>query len=106
MKINHVTITAALLLSIAVLLSQQTSVAASQRLEALEQVNRLSRDLAPFPDFFQEGRDKFEREIQLIDRIQNDSSTEPLLKIHVNSQTEIDRLPQLEPNDLQQSQPK
>jgi hypothetical protein len=105
MKISHISIATALLLSMPVLLSQQTSAVASQELQTLQQVNRLSRDLAPFPDFFQEGREKFEREIQLLNQRQNASSTEDILKIHVDSQAEIDNLPQFKPNHLQQSQP-
>ena len=105
MKISHISIATALLLSMPVLLSQQTSAVASQELQTLEQVNRLSRDLVPLPDFFQEGREKFEREIQRLDQRQNASSTEDILKIHVNSQAEIDNLPQFKPSNLQQPQP-
>ena len=104
MKITHVTTATGLFLSMALLLSHQTSAVANQELQTIEQLNRLSRDLAPFPDFFQEGREKFEREIQLIEQRKNPASTEDILKIHVNSQAEIDNLPQFKPKDLQQPQ--
>jgi hypothetical protein len=72
--------------------------------------DQLSRDAAPFPNFFQSGQENLEREIQLLYKRQNalSASSEALaeapLKIKVNPQAELDRLPQIEPSDFQ-SQP-
>ena len=62
------------------------------------QAQQLSRDLIPSPsqEFFQQGREMLEKEIRLLDQRQH-TSTEPPLKINVEPQTELDRLPQLQP---------
>ncbi len=69
---------------------------------------QLSRDVAPFPNFFQQGQESLDREIQLLYQRQNapsassgESLSEPPLKINVNPQAERDRLPQIQPSESQ-----
>lgn len=65
---------------------------------------QLSRDMAPFPNFFQEGLKNRQKEIQtLLER--QDASTEPPLKNNVNPQAQLDRLPQIQPSDFPTSHP-
>lgn len=62
-------------------------------------VSQLSRDMSRFPNFFQEGLEQREKEIQhLLDR--QEAATEPALKNNVNPQAELDRLPQIQPSDF------
>ncbi len=70
------------------------------------QANRLSRDLAtpsPSQDFFRQGQQRMEGEIQRLLQRQNASSespiqTEPSFQNNVDIQKELDRLPQLQLN--------
>lgn len=105
LRLTPVTITTALLLSAAGLLSQQNAAIATPEGLTPEQANRLSRDLVPpnSQSFFQQGRTRIEQEIQLLDRRQR-SSNEPLLRTTRNSQEELDRLPQLQRDDFNQHQ--
>jgi hypothetical protein len=108
MKLTYTTLGIALLLSIAGLLGEQTAAVAGQESLTQAQVNQFSRDLlpnTPSQDFFRQGRQRIEREILLLNQRQKAASTEPILKIDVEIQTEIDRLPQLKPSDLQQARP-
>lgn len=109
MKLTHLTIATALLLSTG-LLTQQSSALANQESLTPEQANRLSHDLipsTPSQDFFQQGQQKTEREIERLLQRQNADSNEPLLRMNVDTQQEINRLPQIQPsNVLQQPQPK
>ena len=61
--------------------------------------SQLSRNLTPVPNFFQEGLKKTEVEIHLLIHTE-DTSREPALKNNVNSQAELDRLPQIQPSDF------
>lgn len=108
MKSIYITTATAFLLSTIALLGEQTSAFAGQERLTPAQINRLSRDLlptTPSQDFFQQGRQRIEREL-FLNRRENAASTEPPLKINVDTQAEINRLPQLQPTDLQQTQPK
>ncbi len=108
MKLTYTTLGIALLLSTAGLLGEQRAAVAGQESLTQSQVNQFSRDLlpnTPSQDFFQQGRQRMEREILLLNQRQKAASTEPILKIDVEIQTEIDRLPQLKPSDLQQARP-
>ena len=108
MKLTYTTLGIALLLSIAGLLGEQRAAVAGQESLTSLQANQLSRDLlpsTPSQDFFRQGRQLIEREILLLNQRQNAASTVPILKIDVEIQTEIDRLPQLKPSDLQQARP-
>ncbi|MEH2346882.1 MAG: hypothetical protein V7K55_02555 [Nostoc sp.] len=73
-----------LLVSIALLLAVQTSANAEQPLPNLTpaQTQSLSRDLVPYnsQDFFRQGKDSIEREIQIL-RQRQLSSIKPVLKI-------------------------
>jgi hypothetical protein len=61
--------------------------------------SQFSRDMSRFPNFFQEGLEHREKEIQrLIHR--QEAATEPSLTNNVNPQAELDRLPQIQPNDF------
>lgn len=64
-----------------------------------EQFEQLANDLYSYPNFFEEGQEQFEREVQRLQQEQIDSS-EPSLKIDTNLQGEIEQLPQLQPNDF------
>ncbi|MFN6540711.1 MAG: hypothetical protein RM021_030825 [Nostoc sp. EkiNYC01] len=70
--------------STAFFLAVQTSANAQQTLPSLTpaQTQNLSRDLVPSSsqDFFRQGKDSFEEEIQLL-RERQLSSTKPILKI-------------------------
>ena len=73
--------------------------ALSQVPSPLAPTSQLSRDMSRFPNFFQEGLEDREKEIQhLLDR--QEAATEPVLQNNVNSQAELDRLPQIQPNDF------
>jgi hypothetical protein len=103
MKLTYITITTALLLSITGLLGEQTVAVANQESLILDHLYRDLVPTTPSQDFFQQGQQKIEREILLLEQGQNTASTEPLLKINADTQTEIDGLPQLQPGDLQQT---
>ncbi len=79
-----------LVVSTAFLLAIQTSANAEQRLPSLTpaQTQNLSRDLVPYnsQDFFRQGKDSIEREIQIL-RQRQLRSIKPVLK--------IDSLPQI-----------
>jgi ABC-type bacteriocin/lantibiotic exporter with double-glycine peptidase domain len=61
--------------------------------------SQLSRDMSRFPNFFQQGLEHREKEIRhLLDR--QEAATEPPLQNNVNPQTELDRLPQIQPNNF------
>ncbi len=105
MKRTPITLATALLLLMAGLLGEQTSAIAGQESLTPAQINRLSRDLVPrtpSQDLFEQGQRRLETEIRLLNQRRNASSTEPILKINGDGQAEIDRLPQLQPSDLQQ----
>jgi len=103
MKLTYITITTALLLSITGLLGEQTVAVANQESLSLDHLYRDLVPTTPSQDFFQQGQQKIEREILFLEQGQNTTSTEPLLKINVDTQTQIERLPQLQPGDLQQT---
>lgn len=75
---------------------QAPAIAGVERLTP-EQVNRITRDVTTFPDFYERGREQFEKEIQRLQERQ-DTEPEPTLNIDVDPQAEIDRIPQLRPN--------
>ena len=60
---------------------------------------QLSRDLAPFPNFFQEGVHQREEQIQQLIKRQ-EASPEPPLKNNVIPQAELELLPQIQPRDF------
>ncbi|HBL11347.1 MAG TPA: hypothetical protein DD379_08050 [Cyanobacteria bacterium UBA11162] len=101
MKLLHITITTALFVLIGSLVGQQ----------ALAEPLSI-HDLIPTPDFFEQGREEFEEEIEQLYHHQgennSDDASEPsetILKITVDPQAEIeDHLSHLEPSDLSQVQ--
>lgn len=93
-----ITITTAFLAAI-VVLGQQNLVLASLAPLTPAQLAQFARDFAPYPDFFQQGRELFEQEIQRMYQQQNAVHESPL-KIELNPQAEIDRLPQIQPSDF------
>ena len=101
LRLTPITITTALLLSAAGLLSQQNAAIAGFEGLTPEQANRLSRDLVPSNSqkFFQQGQARIEQEIQRLDRRQR-SLNEPLLRTTQNPQEELDHLPQLKRDDV------
>jgi hypothetical protein len=78
----------ALILSTVFLLAGQASAYAQQQLPSLTpaQTQRLSRDLVPFnsQNFFNQGRDLIEREIQMLMRRQS-SLNKPVLKLNLDA---------------------
>ena len=105
MKVNFTqkAIAISCVLSAAWLLSNQTFAAANPESPLTPaQAQRLSRDLVPSnsQDFFRQGQLRLQREIQRLTPRQN-ASTESPLKIKVNPQAELDRLPQLQPTPFQ-----
>ena len=92
-----------LILSAAFLLSGQTSANAQQQFTNLTpaQTQRLSRDLFPSSsqDFFKQGNDLIEREIQIL-RQRKLSSTEPVLKIDLIPRVKKGPLPSNRSKDL------
>ncbi|WP_251956255.1 hypothetical protein [Nostoc commune] len=86
-----------MLLSTAFLLAVQTSANAQQAVPTLTpaQAQHLSRDLVPSSsqDFFRQGKDSFEREIQILRR-RKLSPIKPILKIDSVSQTEKPQIQQ------------
>ena len=103
MKLTYTTVAIALLLSIAGLLSKPTVAVANQESLSLEQLSRDLIPTTPSQEFFQQGQQKIEREIFLLEQRQNAALSEPILKINVDTSTELDRLPQLQPSDLQRT---
>ncbi len=104
MKLTRTTIATALLLSIVGLLGEQTSAVASSESLTPERANQLSRDLlprSPSQEFFEQGRQRIERELLLLNQRQNASSTEPVLKINADTQAEIDRLAEPQRSNFQ-----
>ncbi|MEH2323676.1 MAG: hypothetical protein V7K32_08905 [Nostoc sp.] len=87
-----------LVLSTAFLLAIQTSANAEQPLPSLTpaQAQHLSRDLVPYnsQDFFTQGKNSIEREIQIL-RLRQLGSIKPVLK--------IDSLPQIKIPHTQQN---
>lgn len=106
MKLNftHITLAIAFVFSTAWLPEKQALAVENQESPLLTpaQAQQLSRDLIPSPsqEFFQQGREMLEKEIQLLNQRQN-TATEPPLQINVEPQTELDRLPQLQPTQSQ-----
>lgn len=97
MKPTRIITTTALLL--AGLVGQQSlAIAGVERLTP-EQVNRITRDVTAFPDFYERGREQFEQEIQRLQERQ-DAEPEPTLTINIDPQAEIDRIPQVKPDDV------
>lgn len=103
MKLTYITLATALLFSITALLGEQTVAVANQESKTLDQLSRDLIPTTPSQDFFQRGQQQLEREILLLEQRQNAAATEPLIKINVDTQTEIDILPQLQRGDLQQT---
>ncbi|MBE9126473.1 MULTISPECIES: hypothetical protein [unclassified Coleofasciculus] len=99
MKPTRVTSATVLLLSVG-LLGQQESVLANQESLTPESAAQISRDLIPSSsqEFFQRGREQFEREIQRLYRGQ-DALTENLLTINVNPEVDIQQ-EQIKPGDF------
>lgn len=99
-----------LFLSTAWLLGKQTTAIAQLSPTSSNisvQSGQLSRDAATFPNFFQQGQESLDREIQLLYQRQNipsGSSEAPIefpLTIEGNPQTELDRLPQIRLRDFE-----
>ncbi|HEY9632515.1 MAG TPA: hypothetical protein V6D14_03860 [Coleofasciculaceae cyanobacterium] len=98
-----ITIVTATVSLLAGLLSQQASAwANSQSPLSPTQAAQLSRDLIPSQpqEFFRQGQERFEAEIQNLIKRQT-TSTEPPLEINVNPQVELERLPQVQPTQSQ-----
>jgi hypothetical protein len=85
-----------------------TSAAWTQTLAPVDRLttHQLNLDVAPFPNFFKEGRENLNTEIQLLYQRQNsartssESVTESPLRINVKPEAELDRLPQIQPSDV------
>jgi hypothetical protein len=85
-----------------------TSIGWTQTLAPINQIAnyRLERDVAPFPNFFKQGRENLNTEIQLLyqrentQRTSNQSPPESPLRINVQPQEELERLPQIRPSDV------
>ncbi|HBB33569.1 MAG TPA: hypothetical protein DDZ80_22120 [Cyanobacteria bacterium UBA8803] len=104
MKLTYLTGATALLFLIE-LLSQPTSAVANPKPLTLEQAARFSRDLTSYPDFFQQGQEKLEREIERLYQRQN-APSETQLQINDNVRDELEQLPQIQQNNFEpQSQP-
>jgi hypothetical protein len=101
-------ITIAIVFSSVLLLGKQTRAVATPDLRA--SVFQPGRDLVPSrsEELFRQWRERIEKEIQnnLIQKSSSDASIEPPLRINVDPQTELDRLPHLEPDGLTQPSPK
>jgi hypothetical protein len=106
-----ITLAIALAVSTAWLIGEPTKAVASESSGLTpSEANRLSRDLAtpsPSQDFFRQGQQMMEGEIQRLLQRQNASSdsplkTEPSFQNNVDIQKELDRLPQLQPNNPNQ----
>jgi hypothetical protein len=100
---THITLAIAFVFSTAWLPGKQALAVENQESPLTPaQAQQLSRDLIPSPsqEFFQQGREMLEKEIQLLNQRQNTTS-EPPLQINVEPQTELDRLPQLQPTQSQ-----
>lgn len=97
----NIRIASATVLLLAGLLAQQSS-ANSQSSLTPAQSARIARDLVPSQsqEFFRQGQEKLEREIQHL-RQQQTASPESPLKVNVNPQTELERLPQVQPTPSQ-----
>jgi hypothetical protein len=106
--LTSITTVTALVFSAAWLLGEQTAASAGQEAPTLtpSQAQQLQRDLVPHnsQDFFRQGQERIEREIQLLSESQR-ASSEPLLKINVNTQTPQDRLPLLQLYQFTQPSP-
>jgi hypothetical protein len=89
-------ITATALLLAGFVGQQAPAVAGVERLTP-EQVNCITRDVTTFPDFYEQGREQFEQEIQRLQERQ-DTESEPTLTINFDPQAEIDRIPQVSPD--------
>jgi hypothetical protein len=89
-------ITATALLLAGLVGQQAPAIAEGERLTP-ERVNRTTRDVTTFPDFYERGEEQFDREIERL-RQRQDAESEPTLTIDVDPQAEIDRLPQVTPN--------
>ena len=91
-----------LVVSTVFFLAVQTSANAQQRLPSLTpaQAQHLSRDLVPYnsQDFFRQGKDSIEREIQIL-RQRQMRSIKPVLKIDLIPQMKIPQTQQ-NPNIL------
>lgn len=95
-----ITIAIAIMFSSALLLGKQTSAVASPGSMA-PGVN-LGRDLVPSrsQELFRQWQERIEKEAQnLIQKSSRASSSEPLLRTNVEPQVELERLPQLQPDD-------
>ena len=106
MKLHFTPITLAILVcNLAWLVSEPTKAIASQEFRlSPSQANRLSRDLAtpsPSQNFFQQGRDQMEREIQHLMHRQN-TVTEPPLRTDESINQQLERIPQLQPDEFNQ----
>ncbi|MEH2448869.1 MAG: hypothetical protein V7K18_24720 [Nostoc sp.] len=95
-KIKHLVVSTAFLLVV------ETSANAQQPLPSFTpaQAQHLSRDLVPYnsQDFFRQGKDSIEREIQIL-RQRQLRSIKPVLKIDLVPQTKIPQIQQ-NPNIL------
>ncbi|WP_256973396.1 hypothetical protein [Nostoc sp. T09] len=89
--------------STALLLARQTAVNAEQAFPRLtpQQTQHLSRDLVPYnsQEFFRQGQELMEREIQLL-RQRQLSANEPVLKVNLRPPVKKDRLPKNNSNVL------
>lgn len=107
MKLHFTPITLAitLLCNLAWLVSEPTRAIASQEFRlSPSQANQLSRDLAtpsPSQNFFHQGRERMEVEIRHLMYRQN-AATEPPLKTDESIKEQLERIPQLQPSDLNQ----
>lgn len=100
-----ITLAIALVCNLAWLVSEPTRAIASQEFRlSPSQANRLSRDLAtpsPSQNFFHQGRERMEMEIRHLLHRQN-AATEPPLKMDESINEQLERIPQLQPSELNQ----
>ncbi|HEY9653323.1 MAG TPA: hypothetical protein V6C95_21870 [Coleofasciculaceae cyanobacterium] len=97
MKLTHTTIVTTLLF--VGLLGQKVGAIATVPTLTPEQAAQISRDLTSYPDFFQRGREEFEREIQRVYNKQK-ALAEPPIDIHVDTQEQVNQFPQLQQKDF------
>ncbi|MEQ8963389.1 MAG: hypothetical protein RLP02_36715 [Coleofasciculus sp. C2-GNP5-27] len=98
MKLTRLLIATTLVFAIGLWHQPEKAVADQESLNS-EQFSQFIRALTTYPDFFQEGREQFEREIQRLYQRQN-AEHEMLLKINLDLEAQRESLQQVHPRSL------
>ncbi|MEQ8970535.1 MAG: hypothetical protein RIE73_09075 [Coleofasciculus sp. C1-SOL-03] len=98
MKLTRLFIATTLVFAIGLWHQPEKAVADQESLNS-EQFSQFIRALTTYPDFFQEGREQFEREIQRLYQRQN-AEHEMLLKINLDLEAQRESLQQIQPRDF------